>query len=277
MNSKRIVSMIGAAAVAASMALSSLPVCAAVTTMPDGGQFDAAYYAATYPDVAAALGTDANALYQHYKTFGVKEGRLPYAAGSSTINTATTKKTVVLNAREKANAIKILNEYLSADRGWGLAMEVYYNYQGQYASEWDDYGVAVNPRFGFADLDGNGKNELYTCGSAENTWAVYDLSTGIPKVMEMTSYSPVQNLYGIDYNDDECTVGIFSFVSTYGDMLMALSDVNTAANTVTVRNGGKTPSTITVAEYNAFMSTFVPIEQLVQVTALTPAAVKAIK
>lgn len=43
------------------------------------GKFDPAYYAAAYPDVAAAVGMDANALYTHYISFGRLEGRLPYA------------------------------------------------------------------------------------------------------------------------------------------------------------------------------------------------------
>ena len=37
--------------------------------------FDASYYANKYPDVTAALGTDYYALYKHYVTFGIKEGR----------------------------------------------------------------------------------------------------------------------------------------------------------------------------------------------------------
>ncbi len=55
---------------------SSLTVCAAPETMADGTVFDAEYYAQTYPDVVAALGTDTNALYQHYVTYGKAEGRL---------------------------------------------------------------------------------------------------------------------------------------------------------------------------------------------------------
>lgn len=42
-------------------------------------KFDPAFYAATYPDVVAVLGTDANALYKHYLTYGQNEGRMPYA------------------------------------------------------------------------------------------------------------------------------------------------------------------------------------------------------
>lgn len=45
------------------------------------GLFDPVYYAQTYPDVVAALGTDATVLYNHYISFGQKEGRIPYAGG----------------------------------------------------------------------------------------------------------------------------------------------------------------------------------------------------
>lgn len=48
-------------------------------SMAAPGQFDPIYYAQTYPDVAAALGTDATVLYNHYVNFGQKEGRIPYA------------------------------------------------------------------------------------------------------------------------------------------------------------------------------------------------------
>ena len=51
---------------------------AAPQTMPDGGLFDAEYYAAKNPDVVAAMGTDASMLYTHYVLFGKIEGRLPY-------------------------------------------------------------------------------------------------------------------------------------------------------------------------------------------------------
>ena len=52
---------------------------AAVKTMPDGGQFDASFYAATYDDVYKAFGMNEALLYQHYLLFGIKEKRLPYA------------------------------------------------------------------------------------------------------------------------------------------------------------------------------------------------------
>lgn len=53
-----------------------------------GEKFDPAFYASTYPDVAAACGTDVNALYNHYLAYGKKEGRMPYAgaAGGEAVN-----------------------------------------------------------------------------------------------------------------------------------------------------------------------------------------------
>ena len=51
---------------------------AAPKLMPDGNLFDAQFYAATYPDIAAILGTDEAVLYNHYVLYGSLEGRIPY-------------------------------------------------------------------------------------------------------------------------------------------------------------------------------------------------------
>ena len=53
-------------------------VLAAPEIMPDGGIFDAEYYAQMNPDVAGVLGTDRDVLYEHYKTYGRAEARLPF-------------------------------------------------------------------------------------------------------------------------------------------------------------------------------------------------------
>ena len=45
--------------------------------------FDAAYYAAQYPEIAVSCGYDEAKLYEHYKNFGYKEGRFPYAPGTT--------------------------------------------------------------------------------------------------------------------------------------------------------------------------------------------------
>ena len=51
---------------------------AAPKQMPDGTVFDAEFYAAVYPDVAAVLGTDETILYNHHLLCGILEGRMPY-------------------------------------------------------------------------------------------------------------------------------------------------------------------------------------------------------
>lgn len=65
-------------------------IAAAMTAMVMGSpiqaraaEFDPAYYAAVYADVAAAFGTDAQALYNHYIAYGQKEGRVPYAGAAA--------------------------------------------------------------------------------------------------------------------------------------------------------------------------------------------------
>lgn len=63
--------------------------------MPDGEMFDAEFYAQTYQDVYAAFGNDEKALYNHYKTYGKNEGRLPYSNAKVTKsgeNSAATKE-----------------------------------------------------------------------------------------------------------------------------------------------------------------------------------------
>ena len=58
---------------------SSITAFAAPEVMPDGGVFDAEYYAQNNPDVVAAFGTDKELLYSHYVNCGKAEGRLPIA------------------------------------------------------------------------------------------------------------------------------------------------------------------------------------------------------
>lgn len=59
--------------------VSSITAFAAPEVMPDGGMFDAEYYAQNNPDVVAAFGTDKELLYSHYVNCGKAEGRLAVA------------------------------------------------------------------------------------------------------------------------------------------------------------------------------------------------------
>lgn len=46
-----------------------------VSAVDMGTFFDAEYYAEQYPDVVEVYGTEEEALYEHYVTYGIKEGR----------------------------------------------------------------------------------------------------------------------------------------------------------------------------------------------------------
>lgn len=54
---------------------------AGTSIQAQAADFDPVFYAQTYADVAAAFGTDTEALYNHYVNFGQKEGRIPFAGG----------------------------------------------------------------------------------------------------------------------------------------------------------------------------------------------------
>lgn len=45
-------------------------------------EFDPTFYANMYPDVVLALGNSTDALYNHYITYGMGEGRYPYAGAA---------------------------------------------------------------------------------------------------------------------------------------------------------------------------------------------------
>lgn len=68
---KRISGLLTYGAVASMLSINTLNVSAADMSM----YFDAGYYAEQNPDVVKVCGTDEEALYEHYVTYGIKEGR----------------------------------------------------------------------------------------------------------------------------------------------------------------------------------------------------------
>lgn len=73
--------------------------------------FDANFYAKTYPDLKSAFGTDAKALLNHFKTYGMKEGR----QAISTFNVHIYK-----------------NRYTDLQKAFGNDLSAYYNHYIQY-------------------------------------------------------------------------------------------------------------------------------------------------
>ena len=75
---KRVKKRFGVFAAALSMLFLRMNAYATPEVMPDGGIFDAEYYAQNNPDVVAVFGTDRDLLYRHYRLCGKNELRLPY-------------------------------------------------------------------------------------------------------------------------------------------------------------------------------------------------------
>ena len=76
------------------------------TTVESLATFDYKAYADTYPDLKAAFGYDAAALYNHYVNNGKAEGRVAFFTAAVTAPTATTTKTTV---SEKLDPLPPLN------------------------------------------------------------------------------------------------------------------------------------------------------------------------
>lgn len=111
---------------------------AGTTTAQTTGKFNPAFYATKYPDVAAVIGTNAEALYHHYVTCGQKEMRIPYPdapAGQAVTGIATAEEMAKQTARKPVtHTLKYVADnkewrYQSDTNTWhknGFHRELYY-------------------------------------------------------------------------------------------------------------------------------------------------------
>ena len=98
--------------------------------------FDAEYYAATYPDVKAALGTDPQKLLEHYLNYGMAEGRSPYAGAAvegmtdTAVNIAEASQFVPADQLVNLESLrkKMTDEELNA--AYNVALEIVKPYAG---------------------------------------------------------------------------------------------------------------------------------------------------
>ena len=97
--------------------------------------FDPVFYANTYPDVKAAFGTDENALYNHYITYGKKEGRKPNGKDSQTTSSKpysldSNMATVTLANGQTSEPFPLVNfyrdSYLEGVLQQALDIKLYY-------------------------------------------------------------------------------------------------------------------------------------------------------
>ena len=138
---------------------SSMTAFAAPEVMPDGGVFDAEYYAQNNPDVVAAFGTDKELLYSHYVNCGKAEGRLGFQITADMYTTCpvASQKTLELLATGGTEGVHYIRpskvnphmkEYRlgGSESGWD-------NWSEELLLERTDFPD------GLIDLDGNGLDD----------------------------------------------------------------------------------------------------------------------
>jgi hypothetical protein len=98
------------------------PGSAGAPAQASAGDFDAAYYAARYPDVAMAFGYDPTLLKMHYDLCGKLEGRFPNAAAEMGLASASVTAVPVATATATPTVeMQVLN-IVNAERAkYGLA------------------------------------------------------------------------------------------------------------------------------------------------------------
>ncbi len=111
-----------------------------VTDMLSVDMFDAQAYAAANPDVAAVLGTDANALFSHYVNNGFAEGR----EAVFTSRSAQALVKIAQIAKEITSDSMTDIEKMQAVHDW-IIIHCYYDIEKVYGTESDHFvGVMLN-------------------------------------------------------------------------------------------------------------------------------------
>ena len=98
------------------------PGSAGMPTQASAGDFDPAYYAARYPDVAAAFGYDPTLLKMHYDLCGKLEGRFPNAAAEMGLGSSSAAAVpVTTTAATPTVEMQVLNIVNVERAKYGLA------------------------------------------------------------------------------------------------------------------------------------------------------------
>jgi hypothetical protein len=167
---KKVLSMTLAVVLSLSMGITAF---AAPKKMQNGEAFDAEYYAEANPDVKAALGTDEQALYNHYVNYGKAEGR---RACAPPVNDPVSGATIVNSYYDSvfrcqvdkySNGITVLHLIKHGEQ-----------VEEQYRLQRTDYSD------GLLDEDGNGiddRDPLNSCGYTDlNYNGVIDGAPSLP-------------------------------------------------------------------------------------------------
>lgn len=168
-----------------------------VIQMSDGGYFDPTFFAATYPDLVAQIGTDTNAMYQHYLKYGQCQGMKPFADGAAQSITYQPGSIVVpASTKTHPEAVHTL-AYTDSN------VDIYYTALGDGSAVNKSYGIAlclyvVNKTSGEVGMYANGvaingqmRGEIFYSTTLAGTSAEENLITDFP-VSEFNNISTAQ-------------------------------------------------------------------------------------
>ncbi len=176
-------------AVCMASALQALPAVAAEA-------FDPVFYAASNPDVVAVLGTDPQALLNHYLNYGIREGRLPYEGAQP--GAAVDGIASPAAAQEPAPASSFTRAYI--DRVPAMFESVYQSYV---LAKTDQHAALVLPVGGTTVVDELNEEE----GAHSRSWKEF--------VYEGNLYL-LDSSYDSDYISIDITEPAMSYEDLYG-------------------------------------------------------------
>ncbi len=163
----------------------------------NGYRFDSARYAADYPDVAAVVGTSQEALWNHYKTVGIYEGR--YAHNKLDYNTndlckgLTAEEMMYLQIVETAFPSDAFGKYMISDYDWMIDFAKVYTPQmtDRQKAEWVNKWMCDHYYYGYMH-DSDAKHpELFEkygdpheCGEYAGIFRRIMRTLGVPTIFD---------------------------------------------------------------------------------------------
>ncbi len=134
---KWITGMLGVAAFALTIGGAENVAYAKTVTLEGGIVFDSDFYAAAYPDVQAAFGTDFNLLLNHYNQYGKKEGRFPSAVPQTQtpVQAQAATATVVLEDGQIFDAAFYATAYPDVKAAFGTDAGALLNHYKKYGKK----------------------------------------------------------------------------------------------------------------------------------------------
>lgn len=201
-------------------------------------KFNPVFYAAKYADVRAAFGSDATALYNHYITFGQKEGRIPFAGatGGESVNGIATAAEMQTMQVPVTYYVKFVGgningwRFQSGNSTWddkGSHRELYYLKQSIKDGDvlivnGSDHNLELNLSVSLNNITFIGSGvSVITVNSAENVYALKNC-TGVVNGNVTNAYvydnavanfnNSVTNLYIMEAESNDQTIAVVGTV-----------------------------------------------------------------